>query len=403
LGIPLHPPKRKPINTPQPTEAPKQPIFTDPLLGQTFGNFKIEEKIGVGGFGAIYRATQVFLQQPIAVKVLHVELQDNTEVVERFRREARALAQLRHENIVQLSDFGLLPGLGFYIAMEFLNGQSLHERIKQGEAFTIQEIMRICESLCDVLAYVHQKGIIHRDLKPSNIIMHTDDIRGTSLKLIDFGIAAIQSNPSQQALTRIGSNLGTLRYMSPEQIIGSRHLDGRSDMYSVATILYRLLTGYIPFTANNDPTLMHQKTHDPPRPINVSKPDMHWPAAVIHFFNRALALDANQRPPTASAFWQEAKQALSTLMPQGNPAPSYTQPPPQNTPLSNGFPGPLPPMAPHPQTSLTPQHQTEQIDDLFGEAYELKPKKASTMVWFLFGLLVVLGLAGGLMVWKVFF
>lgn len=300
-------------NDPSPAPIPHTPGMSDKLIGRQFGNFRLDEKIGTGGFGTVYKATQVFLQQPIAVKVLHVDFQGHTEIQERFRREAQSLAQLRHDNIVQLSDFGLLPGLGFYIAMEFLEGQSLHERFRAEEHFTMERIHFLAKELCRVLDYVHQKGIIHRDIKPSNIILFREDVRGERLKLIDFGIASIQHG-NLNAITQVGRNLGTVRFMSPEQMTGESPIDGRSDLYSVATIIYQMLCDRPPYVGNHDAMLMHQKTHTAATLLTEAKPDKQWSPALVQFFQSALSIDPTLRPADAKQFWEQFKVAFSKQM-----------------------------------------------------------------------------------------
>ena len=299
--------------TPPPAHLPSSssvPESVDMLLGQQFGNFRIDERIGRGGFGAIYRATQIYLQQPIAIKVLHVNLQQHPQILERFRREAKALARLRHENVVQLSDFGVLPGLGFYLAMEYLEGKSLHRRLKAGETFPTHRVKKVIQQLCQVLGYIHKKQVIHRDMKPSNIILIQDEDRGELLKLIDFGIASLRVETG--ALTQEGSNLGTAKYMSPEQVQGSPTIDGRSDLYSVGVILYRLLTGELPFSGQSEMEYLQHQVKTPPPSLSQNAPHRKWSPQLEEFLQFSLAKTPNQRPNNAQEFWHHFEKAIDT-------------------------------------------------------------------------------------------
>tara|TARA_B100000609_G_scaffold164336_2_gene136739 strand:+ start:26876 stop:29041 length:2166 start_codon:yes stop_codon:yes gene_type:complete len=280
----------------------------DPLIGQLVGNFMIEERIGRGGFGAVYRARQIYLEEFFAIKVLHLNQGTQPEIVKRFQREARALAQLRHEGIVQLADFGMLPEHGFYLVMEYLDGKNLQKRLKAKEVFTMPRIMSFMEQICDILGYVHRKGVIHRDLKPGNIFLLEDEFGTEKVKLIDFGIAALSHD--MESITRDGTYLGTAKFASPEQAQGMHELDGRSDLYSLTIILYRMLTGRVPFGGKNAMNIIYHQIHTMPRRPSEVVPHKRWSPLLDNFLRHAFAKNPAARPPDAKSYWELLKKAL---------------------------------------------------------------------------------------------
>ncbi|HAA59257.1 MAG TPA: hypothetical protein DCE42_31200 [Myxococcales bacterium] len=280
----------------------------DPLIGQKIGNLQLLEKVGQGGFGSVYKARHLFLEQFFAIKLLRVKQQMNEEVVLRFQREARALAQLHHDNIVQTSDFGLLPEFGFYMVMEYLDGVTLHQQLLSGDHFDTDRLRVIMQQLCQVISYVHKQGIIHRDLKPENIFLLAPDTPKEKVKLIDFGIAALKDKIGQ--LTQSGTYLGTFLFTSPEQAQGKSSIDGRTDLYSLGIILYIMLTRKLPFHGE-EIEVLHQQVHKPPPPLSQALNWVQWAPELENFMQRALAKDPNQRPKDGEAFWKELSNALA--------------------------------------------------------------------------------------------
>ncbi len=282
----------------------------DPLIGSIIGNFRIVKKIGKGGFGAVYKAEQIYLEEPFAIKVLHLTQNSQPEVIKRFQREARALVQLKHDKIVHLSDFGMIPEHGFYLVMEFLEGRSLHQALKRKEVFTIARIQSLMTQLCEVLDFVHRKGIVHRDLKPGNIFLLEDEEGLEKVKLIDFGIAALMDAQGAEAITKTGTYLGTAKFASPEQAKGSGDLDGRSDLYSLAIILFRLLTGRVPFTHKNVMRIIYDQINSTPPSLSELIPHKRWSPLLEDFFRMAFAKDREKRPATARLFGELCRKAL---------------------------------------------------------------------------------------------
>ncbi len=205
-------------------------------------NFEIKELIATGGMAAIYKAVQTSLDRVVAIKVLHGHLAQDPNFIQRFEREAKAAANLKHENVVNIIDFGKEEEV-YFIAMEYVEGRALKDLIAQIKVFPLEVICTIAASVCRGLSHAHQKGVIHRDIKPANILIGFD---GT-IKIADFGLAQAQDLTS---ITVTGAIVGTPAYMSPEQAAG-RRVDNRSDLFSLGIILYEMLTGEKPFPGDN--------------------------------------------------------------------------------------------------------------------------------------------------------
>ncbi len=273
------------------------------LVGKSIGNYVVQKHLGSGGMGTVYLCEHPLLRRKAALKVLHEDMADKPEVVDRFFHEAKAATEIGHPNIVDVLDFGRVPGEGgkdlVYLLMEFLKGESLGARSER-QRLTIPEIQYVMAQCCDALATSHKKGIIHRDLKPENIyVVHKGD-DPLFVKVLDFGIAKLVDDPTQQYHTRTGIILGTPWYMSPEQCAGTGQIDARSDVYSLGVVLYELLVGRVPFDNKGwgDVIIAHL-TKEPPAPRSL-RPDLppEWEALVLH----ALEKDREQRIQTMEEF-----------------------------------------------------------------------------------------------------
>lgn len=206
-----------------------------------FPQLDILELIGKGGMGAVYKARQKQLGRLVAVKILPPEVSRDPDFAERFSREARALARLSHQNIVGVHDFGLANGL-YYFVMEYVEGTNLREVIRTG-SLDSKQALAIVPQVCEALQFAHDEGIVHRDIKPENILV---DKRGR-VKIADFGLAKLLGhNPGEVTLTQTHQVMGTMHYMSPEQMQGSASIDHRADIYSLGVVLYEMLTGELP-------------------------------------------------------------------------------------------------------------------------------------------------------------
>ncbi|MBN2715821.1 MAG: protein kinase, partial [Deltaproteobacteria bacterium] len=224
----------------------------DPFIGTFVGErFLVKRRLGEGGMGVVYEAEQTAMDRKVALKVLHPHLNDD-ELYVRFQREAAASSKLEHPNIITVYDFGRTENDSLYIAMEFIDGKSLDDEIKQNGAMAWDRACRIGTQICSALRNAHDKNIIHRDMKPENVMLCKRGDETDFVKVLDFGIAKMLEDgekDQQKALTKTGMVFGTPQYMSPEQVRGEK-LDARSDIYSVGIILYEMLTGTIPFKAD---------------------------------------------------------------------------------------------------------------------------------------------------------
>ncbi len=219
---------------------PQPPELELQQLASLFPQLVIEELIGQGGMGRVYRAQQPHLNRVVALKVLSAERAGDPEWLERFNREARALARLSHPHIVQVYDFGETPLP--YLLMEHVDGVNLRQAMQNG-GLTAREALTIVPNLCDALHYAHEHGVLHRDIKPENILIDTEG----RVKLVDFGLAKLRDEGVLHfTLTQSGSKLGTLAYMAPEQVEKPAEVDHRADIYSLGVVLYEMLTGELP-------------------------------------------------------------------------------------------------------------------------------------------------------------
>jgi serine/threonine protein kinase len=219
------------------------------------GKYEIIEKLGEGGFGAVYLANNTRLKKRVALKVLHPQVASDEMLAAYFEREALALARLEHVNIVRVYDYDQIDGVSF-IVMEYIDGTTLDRLLRDQKAFPIADIASIFRQLLAALGYAHENGVIHRDIKPSNIMLTNSG----EVKIADFGIAKVAGSAK---LTRTGTGAGSLLYMSPEQIKGV-NIDNRSDLYSVGVTLYQIVAGRTPFEADSDYDIMTGHLEKPP-------------------------------------------------------------------------------------------------------------------------------------------
>ena len=207
--------------------------------------YELEELVGTGGMSSVFRARDRLLERFVALKILHEHYTDDAEYVERFRREARAVAQLAHPNIVTVIDRGEQDGRQF-IVFEFVEGENLKQRVVREGPLPVEEAADLCTQVARALGYAHERGIVHRDVKPQNVILN-DDGRA---KVTDFGIARSLDVELGRGVTQTGTVLGTSDYIAPEQAQGGR-VDAQTDVYSLGVVLYELLVGDVPFRGDN--------------------------------------------------------------------------------------------------------------------------------------------------------
>ncbi|RAL24759.1 hypothetical protein DL240_00685 [Lujinxingia litoralis] len=275
------------------------------LVGQRlFGEYTITKKLGEGGMGAVYLAQQDSIDQKIAVKVLHEHAAESDELIQRFHREARVVSMLTHPNIIRVFIFGRTEGGLLYLAMEYVEGQSLRERMDAQPLEEIQAI-KLMKQLCSGLSEAHDLGIIHRDLKPDNVLL--TNFRGESnfVKILDFGIAKLNEadgKPEQQKLTQAGIVYGTPEYLSPEQA-QALELDHRTDIYSLGVMLYELITGTVPFQGATPVQILTAHVFsEVPSPSSVSPVPVA--PTMERIIMRALSKDPGERFEDAMAMFE---------------------------------------------------------------------------------------------------
>jgi serine/threonine-protein kinase len=271
------------------------------LLGQVLdGRYKIESVLGQGGMGMVFRAMQTSVQRPVAVKTLNPSLAAAPQFFERFRREAEIASRLRHPNIITIFDFGRAPDGTCYFVMELLQGESLKEVVKRTGPMTLRRAVSLVEQACQGLAHAHAEGCVHRDLKPHNIMVQ--DLGGRDfVKVLDFGLVKAMETEEEEQLTSTGQVLGTPQYMPPEQA-GGEAVDPRSDLYSMAGVLYFCLTGSSPFGANTVRKALTAALTQPVPAVNSKRQGAPVPAALDAFFKKALSPEKEDRYQNAQEF-----------------------------------------------------------------------------------------------------
>ena len=261
------------------------------------GRYRLEERVGAGNFGTVYRARHLGLDHTVAVKVLQTSAVTDPDAVARFRREGVTACRVRHPNAVGVLDFGVTGHGVAYLVMELLAGYPLEDEMKGGRVLPVTRALRIVVAVCEALAAAHRARIVHRDIKPGNVFLHQAGGQEVP-KVLDFGIAKIAGAVAlQQKVTLEGWIVGTPVYMAPERF-GSDEVTGEADVYSVGIMLFQMLAGRLPFDADSDPLAVAMKhKHDPPPPLRALRPDA--PAAVEEAILSALRKHPQQRPTAA--------------------------------------------------------------------------------------------------------
>ncbi len=289
------------------------------LGGRTLGGrYRVEGELGRGGMARVYRGTDTVLGRPIAVKVLSAQYADDANFVTRFRREAQAAARLNHPNLVQVYDTGSDDGV-HYIVMEYVDARTVADFLAGGGRIMPERAVELAEAVCDALSVAHAQGVIHRDVKPANIMV----TRNGQVKVTDFGIARVTSN---ETVAQTAAVLGTASYLSPEQAQGGT-VDQRSDLYSLGCVLYEMLTGQPPFTADSPVAVASKHVLEHPEPPSGRNPDVSPELDAVVM--RALSKNPDNRYQSAQEMKEDLERArrgmpvmATPLLPQ---APGTTQ------------------------------------------------------------------------------
>jgi serine/threonine-protein kinase len=312
----------------------------DRYLGREIleGQFRIIKKIGTGGMGAVYKAEQPEMNRMVAVKILHAKLKNRKDLVSRFRREARAMSHLTHPNTVKVFMYGELDEGELYIVMEYLEGKNLNQVVRREGPLPVQRAIPILLQVCGALQEAHELGIVHRDLKPENVFLTTSGGMTDFAKVLDFGLAKVterELRPGSIMLTQEGMVFGTPEFMSPEQAQGIE-LDRRSDIYSLAIILYEALTGKLPFDARSSMEYIQLHVTKPPISLDQRVPGKAFPPGLAEVLAKALEKVPEKRFATAGEFAEALRPYAS---PDGSAIPA-SMPSNRGVPSGPGVPAP---------------------------------------------------------------
>ncbi|XXF80972.1 protein kinase [Myxococcaceae bacterium GXIMD 01537] len=285
------------------------------LLGQVLdGRYKIDSVLGQGGMGMVFRATQTSVQRPVAVKTLNPALAAAPTFFERFKREAELASRLRHPNIITIFDFGRAPDGTCYYVMELLQGDSLKELVKREGPQSIRRAVNLIEQATRGLAHAHAENCVHRDLKPHNIMVQQLDGKDF-VKVLDFGLVKAMEQEEEEQLTSTGQVLGTPQYMPPEQA-GGEVVDQRSDLYSMAGVLYFCLTGNSPYGANTVRKALTASLTQQVPPVASRRQGAPVPPAMDAFLQKALSREKEDRHQTADEFIEAMLDAIADCTPE---------------------------------------------------------------------------------------
>jgi serine/threonine-protein kinase len=280
---------------------------TADLVGQVVADrYHIQKKLGEGGMGQVYLAEHVKMGRRCAIKIMSPAMMKDPDAISRFNREAANASRIGHPNVCAIYDFGETPEGLIYLAMEFIEGRALNGILDELGTLPLARAASIITQCADALQVAHDLGIVHRDLKPDNIMVITARGKDT-VKVVDFGIAkAVGADGGAQKVTKTGFVVGTPEYMSPEQLAGDP-VDGRSDLYSLALVFYRMLTGGSPFPADSQQETMIKRLTDDPLPLASARPDVRFPAQLQRVMDRALARTPEDRYASAAEFARDVR------------------------------------------------------------------------------------------------
>jgi len=291
----------------------------DNLIGKTLaGKYRIDERLKDGGMGMVYRGTHILMDKTVAIKVLRPSLAADEKIVARFSREARAASRISHPNALSVTDFGEDENGVVFLVMEYLNGKTLKEVIRENGPMPLARVVDITRQVGDALSVAHSQGVVHRDLKSDNIMLMTTSV-GEHAKVLDFGIAKINEAEGvvDPGLTAPNLVIGTPQYMSPEQCSQTSEIDQRSDIYSFGVILYEMLVGHVPFSGESPTIVMMKQLQEPVPSILDERSDV--PPSVARVVARAMAKVPGNRYQTVDALIEDLTIAAGMTIHQLNP------------------------------------------------------------------------------------
>ncbi|MCH9685331.1 MAG: serine/threonine protein kinase, partial [Deltaproteobacteria bacterium] len=282
------------------------PTTHDPMIGRSIiDQFVVRSKIGEGGMGGVYLADQPSVGRTAVIKVIHPWLSKDQSISARFAAEARAAARLQHPHIVAIYNYGKLPDSTLFLAMEHIQGLTLAQTLQSNGRLEPSRAVNIATQCCEALSHAHRRGVVHRDVKPSNIMLQTRHQGPGFAKMLDFGVATIDDRDAAPGR----SPAGTPCYMSPEQLAGGT-VDGRSDIYSLAIVIYEMLVGQPPFLAPSTEAYTRLHREVPPPAPTALVPEVRIPPALEACLMRALAKTPHARPQSAERFAEELWAAV---------------------------------------------------------------------------------------------
>jgi serine/threonine-protein kinase len=278
------------------------------LVGRAIDDrYRLEEYLGGGGMAEVYRAQHTLMQKTVAVKLLRPEVAEDESIIERFRREAAAAANLEHPNICSATDFGKTDEGHFYLVMEYVDGPSLQDVLDERGALPVEEAAAVADEIAAALEQAEQLDVVHRDIKPDNVMLVDDGGAVPEVRIVDFGIAHVEFNDQMPSLTKTGAVFGTPNYMSPEQATGDE-VDHRSDLYGVGVVLFEMLTGREVFDEEESAQLMAAHiTQQPELPSEV-RPETRIPTELDELVMELLSKKPEGRPASASAVRQRLRR-----------------------------------------------------------------------------------------------
>jgi serine/threonine-protein kinase len=299
------------------------------VIGEQLGSYRVVEPIGKGGMASVFVGEHGVLGHRVAIKVLHPTRTDNPMVERRFVNEAKVVASIRHPGIVEIFDFGRGPGGRAYIVMELLRGETLRTRLRRDGPLSVGKAVVFARQIASAVAVAHDAGVIHRDLKPDNIFLVTDsEVEfGERIKVLDFGVAKqVDANKPVSEATATGVLVGTPAYMSPEQCKGMGQIDGRSDIYSLGIVMYRMLTGELPFESAATGELIGKHIFEVPP--SVSELDANVPVELSALISRCLAKEPEDRYQSMHEVARELRRIAVEVLGRRAPSQVMTVRPP---------------------------------------------------------------------------